>query len=142
MCKALGLVLTVLINVPLVGLILGLQDGSWELKTFAIPFAVSPVAAIVLYCGRPGSFLTNVALVLLLLSLAAKGVGAGFAGYALGAASNSNSVLGNLGAIVYGMVMVVFLVSGASDLYLFCTQVNRTPKPSGSRELVSPNEFF
>ena len=45
-----SLALSILINVPLVGLVLTLNDGSLELKLFAIPFAVSPLMAMVIFC--------------------------------------------------------------------------------------------
>ena len=44
-----GLLITLLFNLPIVSLVLGLDSGTWELKLFALPFAASPVAAIALY---------------------------------------------------------------------------------------------
>ena len=136
-----SLVLSLLINVPLVGIVLTLEDGSWELKLFAIPFAVSPVMAMVIFCNRSGSCLSRTALFLLLLSLVVKGVGATFAGLAIAATSTINSVFGGLGVIVYALVMAIFIISGLSDLYLFCTEIYSKPKRS-QRELVSSSDLF
>lgn len=136
-----SLVLSLLINVPLVGIVLTLDGGSWELKLFAIPFAVSPVMAMVVFCNRSGSCLSRTALFLLLLSLIVKGVGATFAAMGIAAASNSGAMLGRLGAVVYGVVMGIFITSGTSDLYLFCTEIYSKSKRS-QRELVSSSDFF
>ena len=136
-----GLVLSILINVPLVGLVLSLESGTWELKLFAIPFAVSPVAAIIIYCNRRGSCLSRTALLLLLLSLVTKLVGATLACMGIAAASQSNAMLGALGAIVYGMVAAIFGVSALSDLYLFCTEIYGS-QPEQKRERVVTNDFF
>jgi hypothetical protein len=138
-----SLALSILINLPLAGWVLTLQDGSWELKLFAIPFAVSPLMAMALFCGRRGSFLSRTALFILLLSLIVKGVGATFAAIGLAATANSNTVFGGLGAIVYGFVCALFTVSALSDMWLFCVEIYRNPKrEEGKRELVAANDFF
>ena len=137
-----SLILSILINVPLAGWVLTLESGTWELKLFSIPFIVSPVMAMVIFCNRRGSFLSRTALFLLLLSLVTKGVGATFAGLGIAAASNSNTIMGGLGALVYGVVCAVFTVSALSDLYLFCAEIYAAPKREPRRELVSSSDFF
>jgi type III secretory pathway component EscU len=136
-----GLILSILINVPLVGFVLSLNQGKWEFKLFAIPFGISPVMAMIIFCNRRGSCLSRTALFLLLLSLVVKGVGATFAGLAIAATSTINSVFGRLGVIVYALVMGIFLISGLSDLYLFCTEIYRTSKEP-KRELVRSSDLF
>ena len=136
-----SLVLSVLINVPLAGWVLTLESGSWELKLFAIPFGISPLMAMVIFCNRRGSCLSRTALFILLLSLIAKGVGATIAALGIAAAANTGSILGGLGAIVYTIVCTVFTVSALSDVYLFCTEIYRTPKRE-KRELIAANDFF
>lgn len=136
-----GLILSILINVPLVGFVLSLNQGTWEFKLFAIPFGISPVMAMIIFCNRRGSCLSRTALFLLLLSLVVKGVGATFAGLAIATTSTINSVFGGLGMIVYALVMGIFLISGLSDLYLFCTEIYRTSKEP-KRELVRSSDLF
>ena len=136
-----SLILSIVINVPLVGFVLSLNQGTWEFKLFAIPFAISPVMAMVIFCNRRGSCLSHTALFLLLLSLVVKGVGATFAGLAIAATSTINSVFGRLGVIVYALVMGIFLISGLSDLYLFCTEIYRTSKEP-KRELIRSSDLF
>ena len=135
------LVLSILINVPLTGLVLSLEQGTWELKLFAIPFAASPIMAMAIFCNRRGSFLARTALLILLLSLVAKLVGGAFAGLGIAAASQSNGMLGKLGAVVYGVITAIFGLSALSDLYLFCVEIYATPKRE-KRELLPPSDFF
>ena len=137
-----SLALSILINVPLTGWVLTLESGSPELKLFAIPFAVSPLMAMTIFCNKRGSCLARTALFILLLSLIVKGVGATIAGLAIAAATNTGALLGKLGAVVYGAVCAIFTVSALSDLYLFCTEIYRTPANADKRELVPPQDFF
>jgi hypothetical protein len=137
-----SLVLSVLINLPLAGWVLSLESGNWELKLFAIPFGVSPVMAIVIFCNKRGSCLSRTALFILLLSLVVKGVGATIAGIgAVATGSSGNPSLGALGALVYGIIAGIFTLSALSDLYLFCTEIYRTPKRE-KRELVRSSDLW
>lgn len=139
-----SLALSILINVPLAGFAISLQSGSWGLKLFAAPFIASPVSAMVLFCGTRGSCVSRTALFVLLCSLVVKLVGAVFAALGVAATSNSDAPggLGGLGALVYGFLAVLFGVSAASDLILFCVEVYATPRQRERRELVKSNDFF
>lgn len=133
-CRICGLIVSVIVNVPLVALILSLSNGTWQLKLFAIPFAVSPVASLVLACTPRGSWFARAALLLLFLSAVVKGVGAVIAGLGVAATSDSGTPLGGLGTLVYAIVLGVFLLSATSDLLLFCIEIYRTARPlRGSR---------
>jgi len=132
----------VLINIPLAGWVLSLESGSWELKLFAIPFGVSPMMAIIVFCNKRGSCLARTALFILLLSLLVKGAGAVLAGLGAAAAGSSgHPSLGALGALVYGIIAGIFTLSALSDLYLFCTEIYRTPKQA-KRELIRSSDLW
>ena len=133
-CRICGLIASVVVNVPLVALILSLSNGTWQLKLFAIPFAVSPVASLVLACTTRGSWFARTALLLLFLSAVVKGIGAVIAGLGVVATSDSGAPLGGLGTLVYGIILGVFLLSAMSDLLLVCIEIYRTARsPRGNR---------
>lgn len=138
-----GLVLSLLINIPLSGLVLSLESGSWELKLFSIPFIVSPVCAVVIYCNRRSSCLARTALVLLLLSLLTKAAGATLAGIGASLSSQSEAPLGGLGALVYGMVAGAMGVSALSDAWLFLVEICSPPRERrGSKRVTRTEDFF
>ena len=138
-----GLLITLLFNLPIVSLVLGLDSGTWELKLFALPYAASPVAAIALLCVPRRSRLWGVAVTVLCLSLGTKLLGTVFA--ALGAAAvagTSNAMLGRLGVAVYTVIAVGMGLSSLSDLFLFCSEVYAPPRQGSEVELVRSNDYM
>jgi hypothetical protein len=136
-----GLLITLLFNLPIVSLVLGLDSGTWELKLFALPFAASPVAAIALLCVPRRSCLWGVAVTVLCLSLGTKLIGTVFAALGAAAAGTWNAMLGGLGVAVYTVIAVGMGLSSFSDLFLFCSEVY-APRKGSEAELVHSNDYM
>lgn len=121
-----SLILTVCFNLPVAAWILSLDQATNSLKLLTIPFLVSPVAALLLYCSPRGGCFAGLMLTLVTLSSLAKLISCGVVADVAANSAETNTDLGKLGALVYALVAGFLGLSGLSDLMVVLSEWSRS----------------
>jgi hypothetical protein len=117
-----SLLLTLLLNLPIAVWVFSLNGATDQLKLVTIPFVVSPVSSLLLYCTPRGRSISCVFVFLLSLSSLGKLVACGF--------------ISDMAAQSTDALLAVFLgLSGLSDFSVVLSEWRNSRKTKGASRL-------
>ena len=127
------LLFTVCFNVPIAVWILSLDEATTSLRLTVLPFLISPIAALLLYCSPRGTCFAGFMLALIVLSSLSKLVASGIFANVAANSADTNTDLGKLGELVYGLISGFLGVSGLSDFMVVLSEWRCSRRPGDKR---------